>query len=145
MFLALQSLSGFYTGIARNALGALGELWVMNFLTYLLGNTHIVIKPRSKCMGDLLLVNRDTSNLTRIEVKTSQQNADSSYKFALRTKQTNVKHADFLIVLTVDTCGLVVPFVMTTNGLPNYLELPKNVLSYNGKYKLARYAWDILC
>lgn len=93
--------------------GYLGEMVILEALR---GNDkYRGLLAKSNKTGDMHVVNKDTGEYFKVEIKTAKR-GKQGYQFCLRKNdrhgQTNISHADIVILLCVGLSGAFWPFVV---------------------------------
>ncbi len=97
--------------------------------------------------GDLHVIDPDTGEIIRVEVKTARRNGNGRWAFCLRRKsrsgvgvRTDVAYSDVVILLAVLKSGRVVPFVIPSDelGTITTIKIPTHPQDYKGKYAVYR-------
>lgn len=104
------------------------------------------LKPGEK-RGDLMAINRETGEITLVEVKTARRRSER-YGFCLRKgTKTDVRNADVLMLLVALKSGHVVPFIIPVDviGDRKYLCMYSHPSDYNGQWARFRQSPDDIC
>jgi len=125
--------------------GYLGELVVME---YLKTTRWFLYQPRRRKVGDLLAVDTETGWQIKIEIKTAKRGKKGKYQACLRKNdkygQTDVSHADIVLLVCVDAAGGFYPFVIPNRDIGNEqkrLTISSHPMDYGGKYSKYRQRW----
>ena len=118
--------------------GLYGEVWAISALER--GGYKVErSKEGGKC-GDLQAIDKETGEISRVEVKTSRRGKDGNYRFCLERVVngrvcTTIHHSDFLVLLAVTKMGTIFPFVLpVVDGMPKHISITTHPTTYTGKY-----------
>lgn len=94
----------------RNGTGAAGETFAQDLLKKA---GYEVNKNAERKRGDLRAVEPETGEFWNVEVKTAKRRPDGKYCFQLIVEgQTDYRYSDYVILLAVNTNGIVIPFLI---------------------------------
>lgn len=131
---------------SRNSLGAYGELYAAKLLSKLASIKRASVHHK-KFAGDIKAVSTNGAIL-RIEVKTATLSLyDNKFHFTLKKNgHTDCKFTDFVVLLCVVDCALVVPFIIPTDDIRDRraIAITRNVANYTGKYAKYRHNWNVI-
>lgn len=96
--------------------------------------------------GDLRVVDQETGEVWRVEVKAARRDSRGCWQFCLRRRTsatrscTDVSHADFALLLAFPKIGNPVPFLIPTDvlGQMKQLVLRDHPADYGGKWAVYR-------
>ena len=96
--------------------------------------------------GDLCVIDQETGEIIRVEVKTARRGADGRFTFSLERRNTarvmtSAYHSDFVILLAVTKQGTPYPFVIPVSALGYITKIvisSGNPVSYSGKWSKFR-------
>lgn len=125
-------------------LGFTAELLVEQWLNNLFGSTHYAKQQKIGKGYDIALVNRETGEITRIEVKVSRKGKDGKYR-ATTYKQghTDSRKSDVIVFLCLSPDSTqAIPFIIPSNEhKQTFIAISSNPLTYAGKY--AKYRFNL--
>lgn len=117
----------------RHALGMIGELYARQ----LIEQGGYIVKESTSHNGDLLVIEPDTGETLKIEVKTAKRGKDKKWRFTLWKKgHTNHRNADIVLLLAVTKSGQFVPFVVPVDAIKDKSQacITSHPVSYAGQY-----------
>lgn len=120
----------------RHALGTIGEMYARQ----LIEQNGYIVKESTSHNGDLLVIEPDTGETLKIEVKTAKRGKDKKWRFTLYKKgHTNHRNADIVLLLAVTKSGQIVPFVVPVEAISDKSQccITSHPTTYAGK--LAEY------
>lgn len=118
-------------GASPQGLGAAGEVWALKWLGSFGWNVQL-----KEAGSDLVLVN-NLGELSTIEVKTARRTKGyEQWQFCLyKSRKTDYRVSDYLILLALLGSQRVVPFVVPTSELGNIQKITiSHPLYYSGRY-----------
>lgn len=133
----LNTLPGLQIALAdrgRKALGTMGEMVARSL--FLKAGYAVVTTREKEYRGDLVIIDQDTGERFKIEVKTARQAIDGRWHFTLWKKgKTNHLHSDYVVLLPVLKSGRVVPFVVPMERLAHQKQcvIGSHPEAYTGK------------
>lgn len=129
----------------RRSVGLVGEQMAARMFEDA-GYGVVPCRSRSR-RGDLLVIDRTTGEIFRVEVKTSRLGKDKCYRFTLvKSGATDYHDAQFLLLLALSPTGYPVAFLIPVADIPSrrsiqFYGLPD---SYSGKWSSYRVRGSLL-
>jgi hypothetical protein len=129
-----QGLLTALTNLNNRQIGGIGEIW----LSEALKNQGYEVTPgiQGQKRGDLLAIDPQSGEMTRIEVKTARKCKDGKWRFTLAKKgHTDHRHADKVALLAVLKTGDVVVFMIPVEEISRQQQavITSHPERYNGK------------